>query len=328
MDEPWMLALGSEESPLVGRLERAGQAAVGLPQARDRDGGSWPEDPAEEASAEFDSLRLFLVAIGRHRLLTAEQEVRLAKRIERGDAVAREQMITANLRLVVAIAKRYRGLGLPFLDLIQEGTFGLSRAVEKFDWRRGYKLSTYATFWIRQTIEYALISKGQPIHMPVRIAQQRRQLALLAHQLTAARGHQPNPRELAEASGLTVADVYQALACGQPLISLNLSLGSDSERELTDQIADSAADDPLEQAEQALLQRDVRRALSRLPKRQQQIIERRYGLDRHPQSLQAIGHDLGLSRQRIHQLEQEALNNLTPLLNHLAPEPDSNKNGA
>jgi len=183
-------------------------------------------------------LELFLAEIGRHRLLSGAEEVALAKRVERGDVNAKKQMIEANLRLVVSIAKRYRGLGVPFLDLIQEGTLGLSRAVEKFDWRRGYKFSTYSHWWIRQAVERAIASQARTIRLPFHVIERRQKLAWTARTLAPTLGREPSLEELAEATGLPMQHVDEALGAAHASVSLNQTVGADDEGELGDLFAD------------------------------------------------------------------------------------------
>jgi RNA polymerase primary sigma factor len=318
MDEP--LRLG--ELPASPR-----QAGVELGDALELLAAGGGEDAESDLSAERapemgDSLELFLAEIGRHRLLRAAEEVALAKRVERGERAAKEQMINANLRLVVSIAKRYRGLGVPFLDLIQEGTLGLNRAVEKFDWRRGYKLSTYATCWIRQAVQRAIANQQKTIRLPLHVFERRRKLARAATRLQAELHREPTREELAEATGLCLAHVRDTLRVPEASISLNQTVGTDADGELGDLLADPAAADPFEQTEQALRRERVRRALEELPVRERRIVELRFGLQGEPQSLEAIGRQLGLTRTRVHQLEARSLQQLASSLASLAPTGD------
>jgi RNA polymerase primary sigma factor len=278
------------------------------------------EEFAQLASARMESgLELFLAEIGRHRLLSAAEEVRLAKRVERGDLAAKKQMINANLRLVVSIAKRYRRLGVPFLDLIQEGTLGLNRAVEKFDWRRRYKFSTYAHWWIRQAVERTIANQARTIRLPVHVIERRQKLARAARTLAPALGREPSLEELAEATGLPLGHVRQALGCAEASVSLNQAVGADGATELADFLADPAAGDPVEEAERSLLRQTVQRRLERLPERERLIVERRFGLQGEPQTLETVGRELGLTRERVRQLEVQALKQLETELADLAP---------
>ena len=278
------------------------------------------EELAQLASDRTESgVELFLAEIGRHRLLSAAEEVTLAKRVERGDAVAKEEMINANLRLVVSIAKRYRGVGVPFLDLIQEGTLGLNRAVEKFDWRLGYKFSTYAHWWIRQAVERAIASQARTIRLPFHVIERRQELARAARTLAPALGREPSLEELAEATGLPLGHVRQALGCAEASVSLNQAVGPDGDTELADFLADPAAGDPVEEAERSLLRQTVQRRLERLPERERLIVERRFGLQGERQTLETVGRELGLTRERVRQLEVQALKQLETELADLAP---------
>jgi RNA polymerase primary sigma factor len=279
--------------------------------------------PAEEAApvvAEAavstgagDSLQLFLADVGRHKLLTAAEEVALAKRLEKGDLLAKRRMIESNLRLVVSIAKGYRGLGVPFLDLIQEGTLGLNRAVEKFDWRRGFKFSTYATWWIRQSVQRAVANNARTIRVPVHVVERQQKLGRAARRLEVELGRDATREELAEATGLPVQHVDEALSAAQASVSLNQSVGSDDEGELGDLFADREAADPFDEAEESLRKQGVRKALDALPERERRILELRFGFEGDPWTLEAIGAELGLTRERVRQLEGQALQRLAAL---------------
>jgi RNA polymerase primary sigma factor len=254
-----------------------------------------------------DALTLFMHTAGRYRLLTAADEVALAKRIERGDAAAKELMINSNLRLVISIAKRYQGHGVPLLDLIQDGVIGLNRAVEKFDWRRGFKFSTYATWWIRQACQRSISSQSTTIRVPTHVHERRVKLSRAASRLQNALGRDATREELAEASGLSLQHVEEALDAAEANVSLNRSIGSDEDGELGDLFSDPSADDPAEEATQSLRRQAVRRALENLPERQRRILELRFGFAGQTESLERIGKELGLTRERVRQLEQEAL---------------------
>jgi RNA polymerase primary sigma factor len=260
-----------------------------------------------------DSLQLFLADVGRHKLLTASEEVTLAKAIERGDMLAKRRMIESNLRLVVSIAKGYRGLGVPFLDLIQEGTLGLNRAVEKFDWRRGFKFSTYATWWIRQSVQRAVANHARTIRVPVHVVERQQKLSRAARRLEVELGREATKDELAEATGLPMQHVDEALGAAQASVSLNQTVGADDEGELGDLFADREAADPFDEAEESLRRQGVRKALDALPERERRILELRFGFEGEPWTLEAIGHELDLTRERVRQLEAQALARLSAL---------------
>ena len=257
--------------------------------------------------ATSDSITLFMNEIGKHQLLTAAEEVALAKRIERGDKAAKERMINSNLRLVVSIAKRYRGHGVPFGDLIQEGCIGLNRAAEKFDWRKGFKFSTYATWWIRQACQRAVSNQSRTIRVPAHVHERRTKLARLGRQFEVEHGREATVEELAEVSGYELQHVEEALGAVEASVSLNQSVGDDGSGELGDLFADRDAVDPVEEAGDALRRRAVRAALESLPELERRILELRFGFGGEQQSLEAIERELGVSRERIRRLEQDAL---------------------
>jgi RNA polymerase primary sigma factor len=264
---------------------------------------------AVAVSADLDSLQLFLAEASRHELLTAAEEVALAKRIERGETPAKRRMIESNLRLVVSVAKHYRGLGVPFLDLIQEGNIGLARAVEKFDWRRGFKFSTYAIWWIRQAVQRAVANQGSTIRVPVHVVERQKQLARAAGEFEAALGRAPTTAELAAATGLKLGHAEEALGAAQVSASLNQVVGgADDDTELGQMFEDEDAADPFQEAEDALRDDRVGRAVAALPQRERRIIELRFGFDGgKPWTLDAIGGELDLTRERVRQLVTQAL---------------------
>jgi RNA polymerase primary sigma factor len=309
--------LSEEEAEALTReLETIG-LEVGQPQAAPPPAKAAESEEtvyaAEALTGAADSLQLFLADVGRHKLLTAAEEVALAKRIERGDPVAKRHMIESNLRLVVSIAKGYRGLGVPFLDLIQEGTLGLNRAVEKFDWRRGFKFSTYATWWIRQSVQRAVANHARTIRVPVHVVERQQKLSRAARRLEVELGREATKAELAEATGLPVQHVDEALGAAHASVSLNQTVGADDEGELGDLFADREAADPFDEAEESLRRQGIRRALDALPERERRILELRFGFEGEPWTLEAIGHELDLTRERVRQLEGQALSRLAAL---------------
>ena len=262
----------------------------------------------DDQLAPTDALTLFMHRAGRYPLLTAAEEVALAKRIERGDAAAKERMINSNLRLVVSIAKRYQRRELPLLDLVQEGVLGLNRAVEKFDWRRGFKFSTYATWWIRQACQRALSNQSETIRVPTHVHERRQKLARVSRELQGRLGREPTRQELAEACGYSLQHVEEALDAVAASVSLNQAVGSDGDgAELGDLFEDPSAVDPAEVAVDSVQRLAVRRSVAALPELERRVLELRFGFDGESASLDSIGKELGVSRERVRQLEGVAL---------------------
>jgi RNA polymerase primary sigma factor len=262
----------------------------------------------------LDSLRLYLREIGKVPLLTADQEVYLAKRIERGDMSAKTQMIEANLRLVVSIAKSYLGRGLSFLDLIQEGSLGLIRAVEQFDYRKGYKFSTYATWWIRQAVTRAIADKARTIRIPVHMVEKLNKVVHIERQLVQRLGREPRPDEIAEELEMTTEEVREILRMSQLPVSLEKPIGEEEESELGDFVEDESAESPFDTATLSLRREDVEHALSALPERERQVIELRFGLSgAQPCTLEEVGRAFGVTRERIRQIENNTLKKLESL---------------
>ena len=260
-----------------------------------------------------DGLQLLLAEISTHPLLTSAEEVALAKRIERGDVAAKHRMVESNLRLVVSIAKRYRSMGLPLVDLIQEGAIGLDRAAEKFDWRRGHKFSTYATWWIRQAIQRAISNNARTIRIPVHVLERRRKVELARRQLESELGRHPTRDELAAASGLSPNSVDEVFAATRTTISLNQPFGPDggNQIELGELVVDHEAESVEDKLDREHLRLVVRRAIANLPDRERLVLERHYGLSGAPKTFQQIGADLGLTRERVRQVEVHALSTLS-----------------
>jgi RNA polymerase primary sigma factor len=262
----------------------------------------------------LDSLRLYLREIGKVQLLTADQEVTLAKRIERGDMRAKTAMIEANLRLVVSIAKGYLGRGLSFLDLIQEGSLGLIRAVEKFDYRKGYKFSTYATWWIRQAVTRAIADKARTIRIPVHMVEKLNKVVHIERQLVQRLGREPSPEEIAEELEITTEEVREILRMSQLPISLEKPIGEEEDSSLGDFVEDEAAESPFDTAQLLLRREDVVNALNALPRREREVIELRYGLlGGEPRTLEEVGRAFGVTRERIRQIENNTLKKLEHL---------------
>jgi RNA polymerase primary sigma factor len=264
----------------------------------------------ELAAATTDALQLFLNEIRRYPLLTAAEEVELSKRIEQGDLEAKERMINSNLRLVVSIAKKYQGQELSLLDLIQEGIFGLIRAAEKFDWRKGYKFSTYATFWIRQAIQRGLANQGRTIRLPVHIGQRERKIAKAERELAVELGRTPTDEELAKAADLSVRELRETREFSRTVTSLERPVGDEGDTELG-QLLPSDAPEPAEEVEIGLRQEAVHRALENLSEQEQKVIRLRYGINGdEPTPLREAGRRLGLSPERVRRIEHKALERL------------------
>jgi RNA polymerase primary sigma factor len=262
----------------------------------------------------LDSLRLYLREIGKVPLLTADQEVYLAKRIERGDMAAKTQMIEANLRLVVSIAKSYLGRGLSFLDLIQEGSLGLIRAVEKFDYRKGYKFSTYATWWIRQAVTRAIADKARTIRIPVHMVEKLNKVVHIERQLVQRLGREPRPDEIAVELEMTTGEVREILRMAQHPVSLEKPIGEEEESELGDFVQDEQAESPFDTAQVSLRREDIENALASLPERDRKVIELRFGLSgAQPCTLEEVGKAFGVTRERIRQIENNTLKKLESL---------------
>jgi RNA polymerase primary sigma factor len=303
---------------IVAEGTRPGGGLVAVPADGD---GAQPAQPSSRkpeidltVEPSLDSLRLYLRSIGRVDLLTAGQEVSLARRIERGDMDAKQAMIEANLRLVVSIAKGYLGRGLSFLDLIQEGSLGLIRAVEKFDYRRGYKFSTYATWWIRQAVTRAIADKARTIRIPVHMVEKLNKVVHVERQLVQEFGREPTPEEIALELQWTAREVKDILRIAQLPVSLEKPIGEEEDSELGDFVEDDQAESPFELASENLRRENVRRALDALPAREREVIEMRYGLSGgKARTLEEVGRAFGVTRERIRQIENNTLKKLEGL---------------
>jgi RNA polymerase primary sigma factor len=261
-----------------------------------------------------DSLQLFLQEVGRYPLLTKLEEIQLAKRVEQGDLIAKRRMIESNLRLVVSIAKNYRGQGLGFLDLIQEGILGLIRAVEKFDWRRDLKFSTYATWWIRQAVARALADKSRTIRLPVHVVERLQKVNRAERTLMLRLAREPSNEEIANEAKLPLYQVLDVRTAARSPISLEEPIGDEGESSFSDFLADDEAIDPAEAVAESLRHEALQLGLEALPERHRRVLELRYGLDgRDPRTLDEIGREFGLTRERIRQIEVEALRELSAL---------------
>jgi RNA polymerase primary sigma factor len=297
-----------EVQALADRLEERG---IEVSDDCGRAGEPGPSYAIEDLSAMTgDTLQLFLRDIRRHPLLTAEDEIELAKRIERGDLEAKERMVNSNLRLVVSLAKKYQGHELSLLDLIQEGILGLIRASEKFDWRKGYKFSTYATFWIRQAIQRGLANQGRTIRLPVHIGQRERKIAKAERELAVELGRAPTDEELAQRADISMRELRETREFSRTVTSLERPVGEEGDTELG-QLLPSDAPEPVEEVEIGLRQEAVHRALENLSEQEQKVIRLRYGINGdEPTPLREAGKRLGLSPERVRRIEHKALERL------------------
>ena len=309
-------------SELVQVLELDEEQVAGLYEQLEERGIELSDDCVREAAAEAayvnadlavattDALQLFLNEAGRYALLSAAEEVELAKRIERGDRAAKDRMINSNLRLVVSIAKRYQGHGLSLLDLIQEGIIGLIRAVEKYDYRRGFKFSTYATWWIRQAVQRGVANKSRTIRIPVHIVEREQKIARAERTLAPRLARPPTDEEIAEEAKLPLKHVREVREAARAVTSLDRPVGDEGDAAFGDLLATEQAD-VQEEVEVSLREESLRRALRDLSERERRVLELRYGLaGDEPRSLEAIGKVLGVTRERVRQIESDALENL------------------
>ena len=300
---------------LVEEVDPALASAAELERVAEKRGRRKPKTALDlKPETTTDSLQLFLKDIGKVRLLTAQEEVGLAKRIERGDLDAKEKMVESNLRLVVSIAKNYRNQGLPFLDLIQEGTLGLVRAAEKFDYRRGFKFSTYATWWIRQAIARALADKARAIRIPAHVVEKLNKIGRAERKLVTEFGREPAAEEIAEVTGIELEEIESIKRFAQAPVSLEKPVGDEEESEFGQFIADERAESPYERAAEILTNEALRDALEKLSYRERRVLELRYGLGgERPRTLDEVGRTFNVTRERIRQLESQSLKKLQHL---------------
>jgi RNA polymerase primary sigma factor len=303
-------ALELEEAELGALYEQLEQRGIDLRDDCGREAEVAPVDDTALAAATTDTLQLFLNEIGRHRLLTPDEEIDLAKRIERGDLAAKERMINANLRLVVSIAKKYQGTELTLLDLIQEGILGLIRAVEKFDWRRGYRFSTYATWWIRQAVERGMDAKARTIKLPINLVRNQRKLARAENTLAIKLDRPPTEDELAAEAEMSISDLRALRDAARAVTSLDRPLGEGEDAAFGD-LLPSEGPGPEDIVQVSLREDAVRRAIGELPERERMVLAMRYGLQGgEPTPLREIGRQLGITPERVRQIESRALGRL------------------
>jgi RNA polymerase primary sigma factor len=300
-----------EAGDLHARLESAG---IDVTDDCGRVGAATTHvEPHTFAGTTTDALQLFLNELGRYPLLTAAEEVELAKRIERGDLDAKERMILSNLRLVVSIAKKYQGADLPLLDLIQEGIFGLVRAAEKFDWRKGYKFSTYATFWIRQAIQRGIETKARTIRIPIHVGQRERKIAKAERDLAARLGRAPTDEEIAQHAELQVEQVHDAREAARTITSLDRPVGEEGETAFGD-LLPSEGPLPEEEVSISLAEEALHRAVERLPEIEQQVVKLRYGINggtAGPTPLRETAERVGMTPAEVRRVESKALQRLS-----------------
>jgi RNA polymerase primary sigma factor len=309
------LALGEELEPLQLDEFYSALEELQIEVVDEADDAGGPEIDVEVREISTDALQLFLKDIGKVPLLTAAQEVELAKRIERGDHAAKQKMVESNLRLVVSIAKNYRNQGLPFLDLIQEGTIGLVRAAEKFDYRKGFKFSTYATWWIRQAVARALADKARTIRMPVHVVEKLNKIGRVERKLLSELGREPTIDEVARELEIECDEVEHIKRSAQAPVSLEKPVGDEEESEFGHFLADENAPAPDEAAETAMRRETLTRVLQTLSLRERSILEMRYGLDgQHPRTLDEVGRTFNVTRERVRQIENQCLKKLQALV--------------
>ena len=304
-------ALDLEDTDLGGLYEQLETRGIDLRDDCGReDAPVAPVDDAALATVTTDTLQLFLNEIGRHRLLTPDEEIELAKRIEKGDLAAKDRMINANLRLVVSIAKKYQGSELTLLDLIQEGILGLIRAVEKFDWRRGYRFSTYATWWIRQAVERGMDAKARTIKLPINLVRTQRKVARAENALAIKLDRAPKDAEIAKEAGITTDELNALRDAARTVTSLDRPLGEEDDAAFGD-LLPSEGPQPEDVVHISLREEMLRRALEELPDRERTVVEMRYGIDGgEPTPLREIGRQLGITPERVRQIESKALGRL------------------
>jgi RNA polymerase primary sigma factor len=308
------LALGDELEPLQLDEFYSALEELHIEVVDEADGAGAVVLEPEAREISTDALQLFLKDIGKVPLLTAAQEVELAKRIERGDHAAKQKMVESNLRLVVSIAKNYRNQGLPFLDLIQEGTIGLVRAAEKFDYRKGFKFSTYATWWIRQAVARALADKARTIRMPVHVVEKLNKIGRIERKLLGELGREPTIEEVARELELDCDEVEHIKRSAQAPVSLEKPVGDEEESEFGHFLADESAPAPDEAAETAMRRETLTRVLQTLSLRERRVLEMRYGLDgQHPRTLDEVGRTFNVTRERVRQIENQCLKKLQAL---------------
>jgi RNA polymerase primary sigma factor len=304
------LAEGLGAMPSLGVRSEAGEEE----RARERERSSAQPEMDDAIEPSLDSLRQYLRAIGRVPLLRSEEEVALAKRIERGDMAAKQHMVEANLRLVVSIAKGYIGRGLTLLDLIQEGSLGLIRAVEKFDYRRGYKFSTYATWWIRQAVTRALADKARTIRIPVHVVERLNKLTNAERALIQKLGREPSAAEIAAELGCSVREVREVLRVAQQPVSLEKPIGEEDDAALADFVEDVSSQSPFEVASESSRRENIARVLASLPQREREVIEMRYGIaGGRARTLEEVGLAFNITRERVRQIETRTLKRLQTL---------------
>jgi RNA polymerase primary sigma factor len=290
---------------LFGQIERQGTDVMDDCGREQAEKVTYAND--DLALTTGDALQLFLNEVGRYPLLSRDEEVDLAKRVERGDKEAKDRLVNSNLRLVVSIARKYRDQQLALLDLIQEGILGLIRATEKFDWRRGYKFSTYATWWIRESIERGITNRARTIRVPIHVAERERKITRTERALTMELGRRPTDREIAEAARLSLKHLREVRQAARTVISLDAPVGEEDDASVADLMA-SEQTQPAELVELSLRQQSLRRALSALPSQEQEVLKLRYGIDQQePKTIDQVVQCLGISRDRVRKTEARAL---------------------
>ncbi|MCK7576441.1 MAG: RNA polymerase sigma factor RpoS [Chromatiales bacterium] len=309
VDSESFLVMGEDSEPIES------ESGPDSDEIKLLDGGAAGERLIEAAEADFDATRIYLNEIGESRLLTAEEEIRFARLAQAGDNAARQRMIVCNLRLVVKIARRYLNRGLPLLDLIEEGNLGLIRAVEKFDPERGFRFSTYATWWIRQTIERAIMNQTRTVRLPIHVVKEINLYLKASRQLAQSLDHDPTSEDIAQLLDRPINEVKRMLGLNERITSVDSPYGKDADKPLVDMLQDDGSSDPTERIQDDDIHVNIEHWLGLLNEKQREVVERRFGLHGYENStLESVARELGVTRERVRQIQMDALRRLRDIL--------------